>query len=79
MESEPLKGDFAAVKMNYGDLLKFYGNKCRHGNKVNQTDLTRVTFDFRILPLSKYKPGTYKKSGTQTEEFDVGSYYKEIA
>ena len=78
VESEPGKGDYKPVIMDNGDLFKFYGNKCRHGNKVNNTNRTRVTFDFRVLPLSKYKPEKNAHSGTRSMKFEVGSYYKEM-
>mgnify|MGYP001234570119 CR=1 FL=1 len=78
IESEPGKGDYKPAIMDNGNLLKFYGNKCRHGNKVNKTSRTRVTFDFRVLPLSKYKPENYTQSGTRNMKFEVGSYYKEM-
>jgi len=78
LESKQGAGDYKPVAMKNGDLFKFYGNTCRHGNKVNVTNKTRVTFDFRILPLSKYKPEDFSQSGTRNMKFEIGSYYKEI-
>lgn len=79
VESEPMKGDYAPVVMSYGDLIMWNGNKLRHGNKINTTKESRVSFDFRILPLSKYNPEKHKVcTGTRKLKFEIGSYYKEL-
>ena len=51
-----------------------YLNKCLHYNKINKTDITRVSFDFRIIPFSKYKD-TDKLSATNKTKFILGEYY----
>ena len=78
VESEPNKGDYSPIKMKYGNLFQFAGGKLRHGNKTNQTPLTRVSFDFRVLPLSKYDKNYPKSSATRGTKFIVGEYYKEL-
>ncbi len=77
-ESVPGLGDYAPMEMTQGEFTIFNGNKCRHGNMINDTDQTRVSFDFRILPLSKYDPSKAKKSATRGTSFTVGGYYKEL-
>lgn len=47
-ESEPMKGDYAPLIMSYGDLIMWNGNKLRHGNKINTSNETRVSFDFNL-------------------------------
>lgn len=78
IESEPQKGDYHPVKMNYGNLLSFSGGTHRHGNKINDTGKSRISFDFRILPLSKYNPEYSRTSATKSTKFIVGGYYKEL-
>ena len=46
--------DIKPFKLKYGDLLCWNFNKCLHGNHINKTGLTRVSFDFRIIPCRKY-------------------------
>lgn len=42
VESEPEKGDFHAIgPLEFGDIFRFYGNKCWHFNRVNDTGLSR--------------------------------------
>ena len=45
----------------YGQYCMFNGNKCTHGNKPNKTSLTRVSFDFRVIPISKYNPDIFRQ------------------
>ena len=77
-ESVPGLGDYAPMEHKQGEFIIFNGNKCRHGNMINDTDQTRVSFDFRILPLNKYDPSKAKKSATRGTSFTVGGYYKEL-
>jgi len=78
-ESEPDKGDFEPIEMEWGELVTFNGNICRHGNKINKTSITRVTYDFRILPLEHYHPEQMSKaSGTTGTKFEIGHYYKKL-
>ena len=66
------------MNIKYGEFVEFNGNKCTHGSKINVTGATRVSFDFRILPISKYIKGKNKTSVTQSNKFEVGEYYKEM-
>ena len=78
VESKPKKEDFQPINIKYGEFAEFNGNKCTHGNKINKTNVTRISFDFRVLPISKYKAGKNKTSATQSNKFEVGEYYKEM-
>lgn len=76
VESLEGKKDFTPVKLRVGWLAQFNGNKLTHGNKVNLTGKTRVSMDFRVLPLSKYHEDQAKESVTRKTKFVEGEYYK---
>tara|TARA_B110000008_G_C16920962_1_gene544725 strand:+ start:108 stop:782 length:675 start_codon:yes stop_codon:yes gene_type:complete len=75
-ESLPGKRDFSPMEIDYGEFFNFNGNKCTHGNKTNITKNVRVSFDFRILPKSKYQFTSKKISVTSKKKFIIGEYYK---
>jgi len=74
IESEEGKGDFKPIKMEWGQLLEFDGANLLHGNKINQTNQTRVSIDFRVVPLSKFKPSDKGSINTKSK-FDIGGYF----
>jgi perosamine synthetase len=85
LESEPGKGDFQGMTMDYGDLLFFNGNTCTHYNEVNVEGYMRISFDFRVLTLSDYMVYIMRDGVTQTNPRDasrtpvrmiVGGYYQ---
>ncbi len=83
-ESKPNLGDFKAFELSFGDLVFWNGNTCIHGNKVNKTDITRVSFDFRLLSKKNYEnmlktQGSHQNTtATMKTKFIIGSYYKEF-
>jgi hypothetical protein len=78
VESKPGKKDFSAVRLKPGELFMFSGNNLTHGNKVNETGKTRVSMDFRVLPLSKYNEKNDVGSMTLGTKFREGEYYKRL-
>lgn len=50
VESEPGKGDFQPLNLRYGQFLKFNGHDCRHYTVHNETQICRVSIDFRVVP-----------------------------
>ena len=78
IESEPFKLDFQPLEGDYGNFWTNNGNVCMHGNKPNVTSVTRMSFDFRIIPLSKYNPNYSVTSANHSNKFVVGGYYKEL-
>ena len=76
IESEPNKKDFKPVNLNYGDIFMFNGGECTHGNNINDTNLTRISFDFRLMPPDKYDPKHPHKTATRGHEFKLGQYYR---
>jgi hypothetical protein len=69
-------GDYLPLKLRVGELIKFNGNKLSHGNMKNMTEATRVSMDFRVLPMSKYTGAG--ESVTMKTKFVIGQYYKEL-
>lgn len=76
VESEEWKEDFTPMMLVVGDLIEFNGNRLKHGNYVNKTGKTRVSMDFRILPISKYDDNSAGESITRKTKFVDGEYYK---
>jgi hypothetical protein len=77
IETEPGKADFFPVTLKKGDFMSFYGNKCRHYNKVNTTNQTRISIDFRVIPYSEYKDETTSASAVHSNrKFCIGEYFK---
>ena len=68
--------DFKQIELNYGEYHMFNGNQCIHGNKPNKTNLTRISFDFRIMPIKFYDDNTKKISATTKRKFQIGVYYE---
>ena len=77
-ESEPWKLDFKPMESEHGEYWMANLNKCLHGNKPNITNNTRISFDFRVIPLSKYDPNYDANTASKSTKFVVGGYYKEL-
>lgn len=79
-ESKPGLGDHKPIEMDVGEYVCWNFNKCSHGNKINTTGETRVSFDFRILPLSKYVLGNIERlSASTSTKFKLGNYYRYLS
>jgi hypothetical protein len=74
-ESHPMRGDFHPVNIKQGNIFMFYGNKCRHYNKLNNTNKTRISLDFRIIPLSRYDDTWDKLSVHGNRNMKLGGYF----
>ena len=77
IESQPGLKDYAPVNLDYGQCLVFKGSKLEHGNKINRTGKTRVSFDFRVIPEADYKPSQGGSINTGLK-FELGQYYKKL-
>ena len=66
--------------MNYGEILKFDGANLLHGNKINKTGKSRISFDFRVLKKSDYDKDNslIKKSITQNKSRTIGENWELI-
>ena len=76
IEKMPRSENFIPIIMKAGDCTSFNANLCTHYNKINKTGKTRVSMDFRILPLSYYNKSEIKKSATKNMKYVEGGYYK---
>jgi len=70
---------YEPIQMKYGSFVSFYGNKCRHHNKKNDTGISRVSVDFRIIPYSKYDPSSVSESLHGKRKFLIGDYYVKLS
>lgn len=75
-ETEVDKGDYQPMEANYGEMWYWSGATLRHGNKLNDTGKSRVSVDFRIIPVSKYQDEG-KQSITNQTKMILGEYWKE--
>ena len=53
-----------------------YFNKLRHYNKINKTEKTRISIDFRIIPYSKYIDDINDKTSISFgKKLKLGEYF----
>lgn len=62
------------VRAEPGDIIMFDAVGQRHGNHVNTTGQSRVSFDFRCVPVSEYEPTNFRTVNTDLA-FAPGGYY----
>ena len=76
VEKMPRSGEFVDLNLKEGECISFNGNVCDHYNEINKTGKTRMSFDFRVLPLNYYDTGYQKTSVTTKQKYIEGGYYK---
>ncbi|KAL6062828.1 Fe2OG dioxygenase domain-containing protein [Balamuthia mandrillaris] len=77
-ESEPFKEDWHPALLSYGQFLRFNGNLCRHYGNKNASGLTRVSVDFRVVPMSQWDETAVVKASVQSfRKFIIGDYFEE--
>jgi len=54
------------------EFFQGYLNKQRHYNRINKTGKTRISYDLRVIPYSKYMEQWNDFQGTK---FELGKYY----
>ena len=74
-ESEEDLGDYEPFDSNYGECIEWDASNLTHGNKDNITSVTRVSFDFRVIPKSRYVESNHLTINTKTK-FGIGGYYE---
>tara|TARA_S200000501_G_scaffold332826_1_gene335793 strand:- start:375 stop:1037 length:663 start_codon:yes stop_codon:yes gene_type:complete len=74
-ETQEDLGDFQEIRANYGECVEWSATKLTHGNKQNITRNTRVSFDFRVIPKSRYVESNYLTINTKIP-FGIGGYYE---
>ena len=62
------------VTAKYGDIVVFDGANLEHGNTINRTTTSRVSFDFRIISKQTYRP-RLDRSVSAGARFLVGEYW----
>jgi len=75
-ESEEDKGDFTPMDAVYGEYYIWDGANLSHGNKINDTGNTRISVDFRVLPLSKFDDDNIKETITMKTKMSIGGYFE---
>jgi hypothetical protein len=76
-ETEEDKGDYKPFNSDYGECIEWDASNLKHGNKDNITSVTRVSFDFRIIPKSRYVDSNHLTINTGIP-FGIGGYYEVI-
>jgi ectoine hydroxylase-related dioxygenase (phytanoyl-CoA dioxygenase family) len=64
------------VELAYGEFLAF-DPRCLHATQNNETGWTRISLDFRVVPLDDYRAirVTYRGTGRRQMLFRQGHYY----
>lgn len=59
-----------------GEVVVF-DSRCLHAGPANETDLTRVTFDSRVLPVADVaaQQNVYRGRGRKQASFAIGAYF----
>lgn len=70
----------APVRADVGEIVVF-DSRCVHAGPHNRTDLTRVTFDTRVLPVAdaQSQHNRYFGRGRRRADFAIGAYFTEHA
>lgn len=78
VESEPMRGDYHCVELEAGRLFTFHGVACRHYNQRNDTGCTRVSIDFRLIPMSRYDHSRddVSRKASRAGRFTLGEYFE---
>jgi hypothetical protein len=69
--------NFNNLKLNENQYFTGYFNKVLHHNKINLTNKTRISFDFRVIPFELYNESE-KASATSLNKYKIGEYYSII-
>jgi hypothetical protein len=77
VESEEDKEDYQPQMLKYGQILLFDGANLKHGNKVNDSEETRVSVDFRVIPFSEYVDSDSESINTHIK-FKIGGYFDKL-
>jgi hypothetical protein len=67
-------GDYKPVVLKPGELLVFDAVNWRHGNIANSTGSTRVSFDFRCVPMESYVPSDLR-TVSAGRTLNIGDYF----
>jgi hypothetical protein len=64
------------LRLDVGEIVLF-DSRCLHAGPHNQTELTRVTFDARVLPVVDHarQKNVYQGRGRRRASFAIGEYF----
>jgi len=68
------KGDFSPLAASPGQYYLWQGSDLLHGNKINETGKSRVSIDFRVMPISHYKDNNRISTSNKTKMI-IGDYF----
>ena len=75
VEKMPRLNEYESLELKKGELISFNGNLCSHHNMINKEGKTRMSFDFRILPLNYYDDKYDRITVTKGAKYVEGGYY----
>tara|TARA_B100001063_G_C16775120_1_gene564662 strand:+ start:4988 stop:5701 length:714 start_codon:yes stop_codon:yes gene_type:complete len=76
IEKMPRLKDFVPINQEANSITSFNANLCMHYNKLNETGKTRMSMDFRVLPLNYYDKDKVLSSHSTKQKFVDGGYYE---
>ena len=65
--------DYVPLNLNPGQYALLNTSIYKHGDILNKTKKTRISMDFRFIPISKLTEG--RSSLTKAKEFNTNSYF----
>jgi hypothetical protein len=77
LESQPDRGDFGPAMVPFGCAMLFDAVSLMHGNVINTSQYTRVSFEFRVIKESAYGARS-ERSVKQRKRFQVGDYFDRL-
>ncbi len=75
IESFPKSNEFVKISASANNNISFNANQCIHYNELNITGKTRMSMDYRILPI-EFIPNQETFSHSTKTKFVNGEYYK---
>lgn len=78
LESQEGKRDFRPCILEYGQALVFDGANLEHGNQINRSGRSRVSFDFRVIPFSVYEDNP-ANTVVMKRRLMIGEYFECLA
>ena len=64
--------NYLNLELNTNNIFIEKFNKLKHYNKINTTNVTRISLDLRVIPYSKYMKHINYFNNTK---FEIGKYY----
>ena len=75
-ESQENLADYSPMNADYGEYYIWDGANLKHGNKINESNISRFSVDFRVLPFSKYDENNMQETITTKIKLKLGSYFE---